>query len=213
MKTQLILYILFSLQISLLAQPKFFNLSSQDPNDKELYIGVENYIGLQTSTYFVKNVRFSISHGTLTKVGPNKYLINVAAEKPDTLKLYEDDSLVHSETYQVKKVPYPIAQLANTKDTLLTVKQILANPIISVYLPDCKYKHQFQVLSFRTRFSKSNMNLLASFDLSIGSYLPDKQIKTVKSLKTNDKIQFYDIIYKCPKCGTQQLNSLTITIK
>lgn len=208
-----ILIIIFLVSTTLaFAQARFSNNSSLIPTSKELYLFVENYIKIEGINNSAKNQRISVSHGRAEKIEDRGYRIWVTSEKEDTVMFFINNKLVISEVFSVKKVPYPIARLSNSLDTVLTPAHIFLNPFVSVIIPGCNFRHNAKVMSFLASFIASNGDTNA--ELSQNDFLlSENQIKEIKKLKAGDKIHFSDIRYTTPDGRTMPLEPFTITIK
>ena len=194
-------------------QLKFNNLSTKVFDNKELFVGVENYIEITGIDYKASKTVFNISHGELSKVSGNKYLIRVNSTKPDTLKFYQDNRLSLIEVFSVKTIPFPIARLAGNSDTLLSVSQIKINPFLSVILPSCNFRHYFQIISFDTKIINANGDTTSIFGRTNGNFLPKELLFAIEKLNPKDKLLFEAINATCPDCRNIRLPSLLISIK
>ena len=207
------LYILFFLSPPTFGQPIFINLSSKNTNNRKLYIGVENFIEVKGMNYAANKTKFSISHGDVSKVAGNKYLIMVRNEQPDTLTYYENDNLKLVEVYQVKSIPNLIARLANIEDTFVTINEIISNPFLAAVLPGCDYKHSFQIFSFNAKIINSRTDAVTTFNTSNGAFLTKALIQSISSLKSNDKILFESIRVISPDGVNLALSPLSVIIR
>ena len=207
------LHILLFLSTTTFGQPIFINHSSKNNNNKELYIGVENFIEIQGMNYAANRIKFSISHGEVSKFEINKYLILVSNEEPDTLTYYENDNLKLVEIYQVKVIPNVIARLANIEDTFVTINEIISNPFLAPVLPGCDYKHSFQIFSFNAKIINSRTDAVTTFNTSNGAFLTKALIQSISSLKSNDKILFESIRVISPDGVNLALPPLSVLIR
>jgi hypothetical protein len=211
MKALLIAIILLS-PAPVLAQARFLNLSANNPDVKELYVGVGNYLSIVKGNFFAQKQRFSVSHGEATRVRPGEYSIRVTTENQDTLKYYEDGKLVLSEVFIVKKVPSGIARLGNYPDTSLSVGQILANPFFAVIMPGSNYKHNSQILSFSSSFIDTNSDTTAILHQR-GYLLSNDQLKEIRRLKPGAKIYLDNIRISCSSGRNTTHPPVTVRIK
>lgn len=209
MITILFYFLLFS-PAFVLNQPKVTVLSSLKPEEKILYVYVDNHIKIEGIN--IASTRLSISNGDVYHLGKNEYLIHVSAIRPDTLSIYQGKKLVAAEIFQIRGVPYPVARLGNLKDTIAKVNQILVNPSLTVYLPDCHYKHQFYITSFSLSCITTGNDTTATFNTN-GNIFSDKQKSVIKTLKAGEEISFYNIKALCPHCGGRSLHPFKIYIR
>jgi hypothetical protein len=193
-------------------QVRFNNLSSTGKDENVLYIGVDNYIevsGLHDNT---SKPSFKSTHGEITKAEDKKYLIRVNSTEPDTLKVYQNDSLRLTEVFSVKVIPHPVAQLGTSNDTVLSVAQIKLNPFLSVVLPGCAYKDNLEIISFSATIIDAIGDTTFSDEIN-GNRLSKTLLFAIAELHRNDKILFDDIIATCPDCRNPKLPNLLVTIK
>ena len=195
-----------------LAQSRFLNLSANNPDVKELYVGEDNHLSITKGNFTSQKLKFSISHGEAIRVRPGEYSIRVTTEDQDTLKYYEDGKLVLSEVFVVKKVPSGIARLGKYPDTSLSVGQILANPFFAIIIPGSNYKHNLHILSFSSSFVDTNSDTTAIIH-QIGYLLSNDQLKEIRKLIPGAKIYLDNIRISCPTGRTTSHPPVTVRIK
>jgi hypothetical protein len=105
-----------------------------------------------------------------------------------------------------------ISRLAHSEDSIATVSQVLANPFLTADFPNCNYKHQFSVTSFRSSCITANKDTIDTFETR-GNILSDEQKSAIKALKPGDQIYFYNIRAICPDCGGRALPPFKIYIQ
>jgi len=213
MRNGILVGVLFFCPAFFFGQVKFSNLSSKQTGDKELYVAVENYIEILGVDYKAKTTSLRISHGELSKVGGNKYLVRVNSRAPDTIRFYQNGHLSLMEVFPVKYIPPAIARLANSSDTILSVSQIKANPFLWVFLPDCNYKHDFQIISFSAKTITVAGDTTFSLEEITGNYLPKELLLAIAGLGHDDKVLFESLTSTCPSCRNFRLPKLLIRIK
>ena len=128
------------------------NFSLIYPDMNLLYVGIENHIEI-TGIKDTTNLTLTSVTGEVLKFKShksNEFLLKQQYTKADTLRLYQAGKLILTKIYEVKSIGYPIAQLGKITDSIATVKEILAEPILCVVIPDCYYDHRFQIISFES---------------------------------------------------------------
>lgn len=194
------------------AQAHFENLSSTNLNSKEIYLGADNYLKIVGFGNLPKKQSLAVSHGQSTLLDNSQYIIRVTDEKPDTLKFYANGKLSLSEIFTVKRIPEAIARLGKTLDTILTQGQVLANPFISVLVPECNYDYRALVVSFTASFITSGNETVAELSQT-NNLLSEDQVKEIRKLKSRDKIFFSNIRYHTADGRTALLKPFTIIIR
>ncbi len=193
-------------------QIKFNNVSSRYKDDSVLYTGVENYIEITGIGPKAGRTLLNVTHGEIASGEGNKYVVRVYAREPDTLKFYQNSRLRLQKVFTVKSIPHLVARLANSNDTILSTSQIKLNPFLTAVLPDCNYKHDFQIISFSATIIPANGDTIPFSGIN-GNYLSRELLLTIEELNHNDKILFEDIRAISPDSRNLKLPKLLITIK
>lgn len=212
MKTLISILFLFC-PLLIFSQIQLINLTSTNPNEKELFFGAENHIKVKQSKFGALKARLSFSHGEYEQVNDSTFFIIVTSEKPDTIKVFIAGSLVHTEVFKITKIPHEVARLGDYEDTIISIPEIVLNPYLSVIIPKCSYKHDYRVSSFRISLIDSNMDTVETFFQPYGNSLLIEQIQAIKNLKRHDKIHFTSVNITCPSGLIRRLPPLILQIK
>jgi len=174
--------------------------SSLEPSRPELFIGVDNKIEIKGNT---KSVTLTVSHGSVYAWGHNGFLVGVDHDEPDTLKFYEGRKLINQLIAPVNRVPQPVARLGGLKDTVGSIRQLMATPFLSVGYPGSNYKSCVSVTSFSVTLI-SGGDTLSSFQI-IGNLFSEPMKNEIKKLGSCDYLYFDDIRRSCPSCKSGKL--------
>lgn len=132
-----------------LGQVKIYNLSLTDSTKNILYCGLQNRIKIYGSDSISKvELTSSIKKCFKDIYEKNLFLLHPNMIKTDTINVLINGSLVLVEKYECKRLSDPIPILANTRDLLISKKQIKSDPRLSIVHPDGLYKHQYQVVRY-----------------------------------------------------------------
>jgi len=192
----------------ILSQPKVTVLSSIN-REKTLYFGVANHIKLEGVD--MRSAIPKLSHGDIYQNKHGTYEIHVNSDRPDTLNIYSGKKLIGREIFEIKRIPTPIARVGGLKDSIAKVNQILASPLLIVYLPDCNYKHEFIINSFQASFITAYADTITTLVSRI-NYFSEEQKSMIRTLKTGDQIYFFDIRVSCPDCRLFKLPPFRVFI-
>jgi len=205
--------VLFFIPINVFSQPEIKNISLTVPDSSILYIGIENKIevtGIKDKPY----LRLKSGKGEIIRhnLNPFLFLLTVTGKDSDVVELYENNNLVFTKTFSVRKLADPVPVFGTLADSVATVDEIILNPVINVLLPGCYYKHSYRVIYFKATVlsSKGRVDV---FDKEGGNRLTKDQLKSIKQLKKGNKILLTEITATCFDCANRRLRDLTITIK
>lgn len=146
---------LFLVPATVLAQVNVVNRSLTDSTLPVFYTGVENNIRFSGKDYTYTETVVSI-HGagsTLHNTGKGEYLVRVSREGSCSIVLSKNGKVFFRKEFTTSVVPYPVARLGGTTDTVLKLRYIQANPFLTAVMPDCFYKHNMRVVSFEALLS------------------------------------------------------------
>jgi gliding motility-associated GldM-like protein len=205
----LLTFFFFCIQLKVVCQPKLLNLTSTLSSDA--YIGIDNQFVIK-GVHDLKPYSLTSSHGIVI-ANDSFYSVRFVAEQMDTLRLYRGKKLIGKTVLQIHHIPDPIARLPHNPDTVATVFQVLANPYIEIYFPDCNVINRQQVTSYFTTFLNSRLDTIASPMPSEGRFMTKDQKDVIKKLKPGDKIVFSDIRFTGSDDRMRMLLNLIVLIK
>jgi hypothetical protein len=182
-----------------------------DSTKNIFYIGADNPIRVSTTKNFSNyQITMEGAGSSLFKTGLNEYIVGVSTPGTCSLKIKQNGKQVFYKEFKVDTLPKPVATLSGMHDTTVSKNRILANPFISVIIPNCLYQHGFYVISFQAIFIDGNDS---TYTIARSNYLSEEQIRLVKSENQFNKIYFNGIRALCPECRTQALPPFWIKIE
>lgn len=206
-----VLSCLLFVPIIMVGQVEITNASLSKPNLKLLYIGIDNKIeisGLKTMV----NLNLIASQGSAKGNEAGVFYVKASSITPDTLKLYQNNKLILTEIYEVRKIGEIVPRFGNLKDTIASVRQILRNTTLYAVIPECYIIPLFQIRSFNVTIWRAHGQILLPTESNRGPFLSPVQIRMIKELRKGDKIMFTRIELTCPDCTGRLIKPLTITV-
>jgi gliding motility-associated protein GldM len=182
-----------------------------------LYIGVENPMSISVPGVANENINASISGGggSLSKKGGPSYIAKVSQTGEASINVtatMEGKSVpMGSFKYRVKRVPDPVAKVANTTGGNLAKNILLAQTAVIPVMENFDFELFFKVTSFKLTVIPRGKDL-QEFDSNNNLITP--AMKTaLGNTRPGDKVYFEFIRAVGPDGTTRQLNAVNITIK
>jgi len=179
------------------------------------YIGVDNPVSISVPGMATELIRPSISTGTLSRsseggwnvtmpTSAKKAVISVSAGSGNNLKA------MGSQEFRVKRVPDPIAKIANTDGGNISKGAMLAAGAIIPQMPaDFEFQLDFIITSF-TFVSIRSGDVFE--ELTKGNRLNDKMKNFLQTAKRGTKVWLENIYAKGPD-GNRKLATISLTIQ
>jgi hypothetical protein len=191
MKT-IIFEILFCLPMFIFGQIKLINLDLTNKDTNLLYSGIENRIALIGNTNKI-GIRMSSSQKMRISNEKDYFVILPATkERDDTLRVFKGSKLLYYRVFNIVKLNDPIAQVAFTTDTVISINKLIANPFINSRIPNSLYELSFIIKSFQCTVLKSTGERKVFFTL--GNRFSEETLEAIKKLKSSDELIFENII-------------------
>jgi hypothetical protein len=180
----------------------FFNCRAQTvltneslvPDSPDIfYIGVDNYIKIKSDIpdpYFVIYIKGG--GGMIIKVAAYNYIIRVEKKDSCIVAVYDNrkrKSLL-VKNYTTDFIPAGFATLNGLTDTTASKNRIRLNSSLRIVLPNCYYKHDYQVSSFDAILINNSDSIKTN---ASGYQLTKEQLNLINELTTGDKILFDNI--------------------
>jgi len=194
-----ILTILTLISLSCKAQIGIYNTSLTDTTLNILYIypniltvyGIDNYKLKSTSDLQIDKLSY----------GSDYYYINVYPRiKTDTIQVIVNDRVIYQRGFVTHKMPYPKIILGETEDTILSLNEITKSPQLNVILPDCFYKHSYNVVNFKVYFYLYSTKIKKR-KRKIDTYYKVEYKETEDSLYEARVLQLKDTVYYMTEKG------------
>ena len=174
-----------------------------------LYIGVDNPMSISVPGVSNDKVKVSIEGGGGTlkpnaAAGGGRFLANVTTVGKSTIKVNAEIGgkvmPMGSFEYRVKRVPDPIATLANQKGGLINKNVLMAGTLIPI-LENFDFELYFKIIGFKMTITGKGRDLL-EFE-GQGNQLSSQMRDALAKVRTGDKI-FFEYIKAKMAAGSDQ---------
>jgi gliding motility-associated protein GldM len=181
------------------------------------YIGVDNPVAISVPGIPDESIEASISVGTLKRDPTSKtWVITVPSGQKETV--ISVDAMVDgkkksmgSKTYRIKKLPDPIALIANKNDGPINRNLLVeAGAIIPKMPSDFEFDLNYKVMSFKMTMLLRGTEIWS--DQSSDNKLTNDMINNIRSANKGQKIWFENIIVRGPDNIDRQLAPIVLTI-
>ena len=115
-----------------------------------LYIGVDNPVTIAASGGGDDKVNATISSGSLTRVGPGKYIARVNQVNDNTIiNVSVDGKVAGASQFRVRTIPAPVATVGGVaSNDNMTAGQFKAQTGVGAYIKDFPFELKYSVVSF-----------------------------------------------------------------
>jgi GldM C-terminal domain len=192
------------------AQTGIINPGLVYPDSPYVYIGVPNTLKITGSS---KNGRLTLDNGSVSRAtDKNEYTATFSSQGIANVIVWQNGKAVCRKKYFIKHINDPVLLFAGKADSMLSVKEILASPCLSISIPGCYINHKFTIVSFETYFIYQQGDT-PTVGMSNNWCMHEGQIASVKKLQPGDKILITDIRVNGPDSMIRTLADKLITIK
>jgi hypothetical protein len=173
------------------AQVDIVNTNLTKPEISHLYVGIDNPIKIKGKPG-VKYGLISSSGTSIQKTAVvNEFrLLAISRAGYDTLKVTLAGKVIYKEVFNIKTIPYPIVRAGNITKDKVTTAELLAQPMLTVFLPDCYLNLSYRIQQFTFYWSKGKSETCTGPDFS------QNLILIINKLKPGDVVYFEDIHLK-----------------
>lgn len=182
-----------------------------------LYIGVDNPMSVSVPGVANENISASISGGggSLAKAGGTSYIAKVStvgeANINVTANLEGRQVPMGHFKYRVKRVPDPVAKVANSTGGNIAKNVLLAQTAVIPVMENFDFELFFRVTSFKLTVIPRGKDL-QEFDSNNNLITPAMK-SALSNLRPGDKVYFEFIRAVGPGGDTRALNAVNITIQ
>jgi gliding motility-associated protein GldM len=179
------------------------------------YAGLSNPVSISAPGISASNLRVSITNGSIVqtqeggkyivkpdKVGVNSF-ITVSAEIDGTLKE------IGKTEFRVKKVPDPVASVANKMEGLISKNELEAQQGVLAKIPDFDFEMNFTVTSFVVSTSKGGF---INDKPTKGNRFSQEQKELMKGLNSGNRLWIESIVVKGDDGTTRNLPPISFKI-
>lgn len=186
-------------------------------NMNVLYIGVDNPMSISVPGVSNDKVKTSCKGGGVylkpdLQRGSSKWIATATTQGECTFTITADfggrQQTMGTATYRIKRVPDPVAKIANRNEGSISKEIILANALIPT-MGDFVYPLYPVITSFRMTLYRKNIGLIEMDGQ--GNRLTPKMQEELKKAKPGDRVYFDYIRAKMPE-GPRSLPSINFII-
>lgn len=180
------------------------------------YIGVPNPVSIDISGILRANIAPSISCGTI-KPDPasNDWIVNIPSGFTDAIihistNMNGEIKQLGSKKFRVKKLPDPVATIANKNSGIINRDIMIAAGAISPKMPDdFEFDHTFVISSYTMTIQRGFK--VYNFE-SKNSYLTNEMIDELKRTNRGQSVVFEKIIARDSEGGEREISPIVLTI-
>jgi gliding motility-associated protein GldM len=180
-----------------------------------LYAGLANPLSISVPGISAANIKVSVTNGRIEqnasgylvypeKVGVNS-VVTVSAQIDGTVKT------IGSTPFRVKKVPDPMATVANKNAGLITRNELIAEQGVYAEIPDFDFEMKFTVTSFVVSTSKPGGYVVDK--PANGNRFTQEQLDLMKGLNSGSRLYIDNIVVKGDDGTTRSLSAISFKIK
>jgi len=181
------------------------------------YIGTDNPVSISVSGIPKNRLTLSISAGTLKRdPSSDDWIVNISAGFSETIisitaNINGIQKKMGSKRFRVKKLPDPIATIANKNSGVLRREIMIAAATLIPKMPnDFEFEHSFKIVSFTLTIQKG---FRVYHYYSENSYLTDEMIEQINRTIKGQNIVFENIIATDPDGIDRLLSSIILAIR
>lgn len=176
-----------------------------------MYLGVDNPVTIAVANYNPKEIKVTLSNGTLIKAdgGYYNYIARPKEVGMTILSVFAGEKLINKSEFRVKRVPDPVAKIGGKKGGLAKTDFLLAEDEIKVDMENFDFKLKFIVTEFKISTVKGGFNIDMS---SKSNKITQEQKNLIAQASSGQKIYFIDIKCVGPDGGVRELPPMLFEI-
>ena len=178
------------------------------------YAGLANPVSISVPGISATNIKVSISNGTIEPGPDGNYLVRpdkVGIKSVITVKAQIDNALreIGSADFRVKKVPDPVASVANKHDGVISRNELEAQLGVLAKIPEFDFEMNFTVTSFVVSTSKAGFIVDKP---TKGNRFSQEQRDLMKGLNSGSRLYIESIVVKGDDGTTRNLPAISFKI-
>ncbi len=179
------------------------------------YSGLSNPVSISVPGISASNLKVSITNGTIESAGTDgKYLVKpekVGVESVISVSALIDGITkeIGSTPFRVKKVPDPVASVANKNEGAISKNELEAQTGVLAKIPDFDFEMNFTVTSFVVSTSKAGFIIDKP---TKGNRFSQEQKDLMKGLNSGNRLWIESIIVKGDDGTTRNLPPISFKI-
>ena len=163
-----------------------------------LYAGLANPVSISVPGISATNIKVSISNGTIEHGQEGNYLVRpekVGVKSEITISAMIDGKLkeIGSTAFWVKKVPDPLAFVANKNEGIISRNELEAQQGVLAKIPDFDFEMNFTVTSFVVSTSRQGFIIDKQ---AKGNHFSQEQRDLMKGLNPGNRLYIESIVVK-----------------
>lgn len=177
-----------------------------------MYLGVDNPVTIAVANYNPKEIKVTLSNGTLIKAdgGYYNYIARPKEVGMTILSVFAGEKLINKSEFRVKRVPDPVAKIGGKKGGLAKTDFLLAEDEIKVDMENFDFNLKFEVTEF-TMSTHNGEGFLKDLHSKSNKITPEQK-ELIAKAKSGQKIYFLDIKCAGPDGGTRDLSPIVFKI-
>ena len=181
-----------------------------------LYIGVPNPLEIVASDIPIDKIQVSISDGSIAKDNRKAGSYIAQVRKPGTVTIKITANIngqilnLGSKEFSVKRVPDPIAYIANKKGGTIDKSELLDQAGIKAVIENFDFDMRFNVISFKVSATIKGFPQEA---IANSAAFTAQQKKIIEQAPSGGKVYFEDIKAKGPDGSIRSLGTIAFKIK
>ncbi len=178
------------------------------------YAGLANPVSISVPGISATNTKVTITNGTIEPGTAGNYLVRpekVGVNAVITVSAMIDGKSkeIGTTSFRVKKVPDPVASVANKNDGVISKKELEAQLGVLAKIPDFDFEMNFTVTSFVISTSKAGFIVDKQ---TKGNRFSQEQRDLMKGLNTGSRLYIESIVVKGDDGTTRNLPAISFKI-
>ena len=178
------------------------------------YAGLANPVSISVPGISATNIKVSISNGTIEPGPDGNYLVKpekVGVKSVITISAMIDGTLkeIGSTPFRVKKVPDPVAFVANKTEGTISRNELEAQQGVLAKIPDFDFEMNFTVTSFVVSTSRAGFIVDKA---TKGNHFSPEQRDLMKGLNPGNRLYIESIVVKGDDGTTRNLPAISFKI-
>lgn len=185
-----------------------------------LYIGVDNPMSISVPGVPMENVTHSVTGGGVLlkpdpKLGKGKFIATAKSQGEAKIRVsakFDGGTRQMGEfNFRVKRIPDPVAMVANKKEGSVNKNELAAQSAIIPVLENFDFEAYYTVTGFTlARFGKGRDPI---YQRSDNNRITPEMVNVINQCRTGDKVYFENIKARGPDGTTRSLSSVNFTIQ
>ena len=178
------------------------------------YAGLSNPVSISVPGISATNIKVSITNGSIENGPDGNFLVRpekVGVNSVITVQAMIDGKLkeIGSTPFRVKKVPDPVASVANKNDGVISRNELEAQLGVLAKIPDFDFEMNFTVTSFVVSTSKAGFIIDKP---TKGNRFSQEQRDLMKGLNSGSRLYIESIVVKGDDGTTRNLPAISFKI-